>query len=280
MSADVPGVASAGGHRAGPPPDAASPGAAGSRGRTPGALGPLVRLTARSLLGRRRSLGVVALAAAPVLVAAILAVAGGLGDPEALAIDVFSSITLGLVVPLAALLLGTAALGTLIDDGTIVYLLVKPVSRRTVVLAAMLVAATATAALTVAATTISGLLVLGLGSPSLLAGMAAGAFVASILYVVVFVALSVYTGRALIIGLGYVLVWEGLVTSLLAGTRILSIREYALAIVVAVSGEGSGGTAQSSVELPVALLLSVVVLLGAFVLGSRRLTRFEVSESG
>lgn len=248
--------------------------------RRPAALAPLVGLTARGLLGRRRSLGVVALAAAPVLVAAILAIAGGLGDAETLAFDVFGTITLGLVVPLAALVFGTAALGTLIDDGTIVYLLVKPIRRSTVVLAAMLVAGGAAAALTVSATLASGVLVLGLASPGLLFGMAAGAALASILYVVVFVTLSVYTSRALIVGLGYVLVWEGLVTSLLTGTRILSIREYALAVVAAFGGDGVVGAERTGVELPVAVVLSVAVLVISFVLGSRRLGRFEVGEAG
>ena len=246
----------------------------------PAALGPLVRLTARGLLGRRRSLGVVALAAAPVLVAAIIAVAGGLGDREELALDVFSTITLGLVTPLAALILGTAALGTLIDDGTIVYLLVKPVPRWTAVLAAMLVAATATSVLTATAALLAGFLVLGLASPDLLAGMVAGAVLASVLYVAAFVTLSVFTSRALVVGLGYVLVWEGLVTSLLAGTRILSIREYALAVVTAVGGETPLGDSAAGVDLPVAVVLSIAVLGIAFALGAYRLSRFEVGEAG
>jgi ABC-2 type transport system permease protein len=246
----------------------------------PAAFGPLVRLTARGLLGRRRSLGVVALAAAPVLVAAIIAIVGGLRDRETVALGSFSTLTLGMVVPLAALILGTAALGTLIDDGTIVYVLVKPVPRRTAVLAAMLVAAVATSALACAAALVAGLLVLGLASPSLLLGMVTGALLGSTLYVAVFVALSIFTSRALVIGLGYVIVWEGFVTSLLSGTRILSIREYARAVVVAIAGDGAGGADRVGVELPVALVLSVAVLAIAFVLATYRLARFEVGEAG
>ena len=246
----------------------------------PAALRPLARLMARSLLGRRRSLGVLLLAAAPVLVAAILAFAGGLGDAETMAFEVFSSITLSLVVPLAALVLGTAALGTMIDDGTVVYLLVKPVPRRTVVLAAMLVASAATAALTVTAALLAGALVLGGASPGLLVGMAAGTLLASVLYVVVFVALSVYTGRALVIGLGFVLVWEGLVTSLLSGTRILSIREYALAVVTALGGDGGADAGRAGIDLPVAAGLSLAVLVVGFVLAAHRLASFEIGEAG
>ena len=244
----------------------------------PAALGPLVRLAAAGLVGRRRSLGVVLLAAAPVLVAAIIAVGGGLGDPAVMAADVFTTITLGLVIPLAALIFGTATLGTLIDDGTIVYLLVKPVPRRTVVLAAMIAATAATALLAVVATLVSGFLLVGFSSPDLLAGMAAAALLGSLLYVVVFVALSLVTSRALLLGLGYVLLWEGLVTTLLAGTRILSIREYATSTMLAFAGTAGGGGA-ASVELPVALALSIVAVVGAFLLGAWRLGRFEVAEA-
>jgi ABC-2 type transport system permease protein len=243
------------------------------------ALGPLVRLAAVGLVGRRRSIGVVVLAAAPVLVAAIIAIRGGLGDAAYLASDIFSTITLGLVIPLAGLVLGTGVLGTAIEDGTIVYLLVKPVPRRTVVFAAMLVATAATALLAVAATLISGFLLVGFTAPGFLAGTALAALLASLLYVVVFVALSLFTSRALLVGLGYVLLWEGLVTTILAGTRILSIREYASSTMSALAGTAGSDGAQASVALPEALALSLAVVVGAFLLGAWRLGRFEVAEA-
>ncbi len=252
---------------------------AGARPR-PRAFGPVIRLTVRGLLGRRRSLGVVVLAAAPVLLSLVLAIGGGLGDAETMAQEVFATITLGLVIPLAGLVLGTAAIGTEIDDGTVVYLLVKPVPRRTVILAKMLVAASATAALTVPAALVSGLLLLGTASPGLLGGMVLATLLAALLYSVAFVALSVFTGRALLAGLGYVLVWEGLVTTFLSGTRVLSIREYALSVVSVLGGEGSPVERGTGVDLPVALLLSAVILVGAFVLGAWRLARFEVTDTG
>ncbi len=234
---------------------------------------------ARGLLGRRRTVGVVVLAAAPVLAAVVLAFGGGIGDANTLAREVYESITLGLVIPLAALLLGTGALGTAFDDGTIVYLLLKPVRRRTVLLAAVVVAGVATALLTLATTLVAGLLLLGLSDAALLAGMLAATLLAAVLYAAVFVALSVFTGRALLLGLGYVLVWEGLVTSLLEGTRILSIREYAASLVGAMSGTASSGSG-GGVDPLVALVLSAAALVLAIALGAWRLGRFEVTEAG
>ena len=280
----APGPTSAPGP-AEPPPAFAPPDAPGmgetvvARARRPAAFRPLVRLIAGGLLGRRRTAGVALLSAAPVLVAAILAFAGGLGDAETLAGEVYAAITLGLVIPLVALLLGTAALGTAFDDGTILYLLLKPVPRRTVLLAAMVVAGVAAALLALASTLVAGLLLLGASAPALLAGMLAATLLAAVLYAAVFVTLSVFTGRALLLGLGYVLVWEGLVTSLLEGTRILSIREYALAFLGALSGDPSA-TPGGGVDPLVAMVLSAAVLVIAISLGTWRLTRFEVTQAG
>jgi ABC-2 type transport system permease protein len=100
-----------------------------------------------------------------------------------------------------------------------------------------------------------------------------------VLYAAVFVTLSVFTSRALVVGLGYVLVWEGLVTTILEGTRILSIREYALSIASAVGGSSVGGRGDP-LDAAVAATLSIVVLVVAVALGIWRLGRFEVGEAG
>jgi ABC-2 type transport system permease protein len=258
----------------------ATPARASATARRPAALGPLVRLAARGLLGRRRTAAVALLAVSPILVGLVLALAGGLGSPEQLALEVFGTIALGLVIPLVALVLGTAVLGTAIDDGTIVYLLVKPVRRRTVGAAAMIVAATATALLTAIGVAGAGFLIAGPSSASVVAATVVGGIVAAVLYAAVFVALSVVTGRALVAGLAYVLVWEGLVTTLLEGTRLLSIREYALAIVGALGGEAARAEAGDGVAPITALVLSTVVLVASFAVATWRLGRFEVADAG
>jgi ABC-2 type transport system permease protein len=260
--------------------DSAGTATAAPMARRPAALRPLVGLVARGLLGRRRTAAVALLAVSPVLVGLVLAFAGTLGNPEALAVDVFSTLTLALVIPLVGLVLGTSALGTAIDDGTIVYVLVKPVRRRAVGAAAVLVAATATAVLTSIGVAGSGLLIAGAGSATLVASMLVGGILASVLYAAVFVALSVVTGRALVVGLAYVLVWEGFVTTLLEGTRILSIREYALAIVGALGGDVASAEVGTGVEPITALVLSAVVLGGSFAVATWRLGRFEVADGG
>ena len=49
-------------------------------------------------------------------------------------------------------------------------------------------------------------------------------------YVSLFLALSLFTRRALVIGIGYMLVWEGALSVMLPGIANLSIRQYALGV--------------------------------------------------
>ena len=43
-------------------------------------------------------------------------------------------------------------------------------------------------------------------------------------------ALSLVTRRPVLIGLVYVLLWEGLLTNLLTGTRLLAVQQYAVSV--------------------------------------------------
>jgi len=242
-------------------------------------LGPLVEVTMRGLLGRRRILLVGLLALAPVGVAAILVVGGGVGTTAQLTRQLYDSLVMTTVVPLVALILGTTAIGAEIDDGTVVHLLAKPVGRGWIILAKMLVAGTTGVVLCGTSITVSGLLLVRLDAPGLLVGMLAGVVLAVIAYTAVFVTLSVWTGRALIGGLAYVLLWEGLVATFFSGTRLLSIREYGLDVAAGIAG-AEAGTLSRDVPLVTGLVLAVVVTVVAFWLGARRLARFEISDAG
>ena len=99
-----------------------------------GLMGPLaafpeiVRVTLRQLLGRRRTLLLVLLAALPVLLALAFR-AGGPDRRRALhppRLRHRSRMTI--LLPLVAILFGSGAFGAEIDDGTVVYLLAKPVA--------------------------------------------------------------------------------------------------------------------------------------------------------
>ena len=233
----------------------------------------------RGLLGRRRILLVGLLAVAPVAVAAILVVGGGLGTTAQLTRELYDSLVMTTIVPLVALILGTTAIGAEIDDGTVIHLLAKPVGRAWIILAKMLVAGATGVALCGTSVLVTGLLLVRLDAPGLVLGMLVGSVVSVIAYTAVFVTLSVWTGRALIAGLAYVLLWEGFIASFFSGTRLLSIREYGLAVAAGIAGP-EAGTLAREVPLATGLVLAAVVTTVAFALGARRLGRFEISDAG
>ena len=85
----------------------------------------LIDVTVRGLLGRRRLLLMLLLAAIPVVLGVLVSLRGGRADVD----RVLGVLVVQTVMPLIALILGTAALGSEIEDGTIVYLLIKPIQR-------------------------------------------------------------------------------------------------------------------------------------------------------
>ena len=232
---------------------------------------PITAVTLRGLLGRRRTVLLVLLVGLPVLVALLLRVAGSDVDVD----RILDPMIVRTILPLVALVFGTAALGSELEDGTAVYLIIKPIPRWRIIGAKMLVAAGLTVALVMPATVATGILVAGFGPGSMattfayaLAASAGGAA-----YACAFVALSAFTGRALIIGLAYTLIWEGILAGLLEGTRFLSIRQATLGIAAGLDEPPFGAT---PLELPLSVAIIAVVIVGSFVLGSLRLARFEI----
>jgi ABC-2 type transport system permease protein len=105
-------------------------------------------------------------------------------------------------------------------------------------------------------------------------GLALASAVAAIAYCAFFLLLSLVTRRPVLLGLLYVLLWEGLLGNLLAGTRALSIEQYALTIAAK-----SGGTAllDNHVSIQVSIAMSFVFLLAGTILAIDRLRSFTLT---
>ena len=88
----------------------------------------------RQLLGRRRTLLLVLLVRVPVLLALVFRAADA-DRRRALHAHRRSTPRVTLLLPLVAVLFGTAAFGAEIEDGTVVYLLAKPIRAGSIVLA-------------------------------------------------------------------------------------------------------------------------------------------------
>lgn len=266
----------------------------------------IMELTFRQLVGKRRTIMLVILALVPSFIALAFRASGHADDviiQAGAAIDrqarftagpLMSSLVVGVLLPLTALVFATAALGSEIEDGTAVYLLSKPIPRWRVIVSKLAVAWAATAMLVIPAAAIAGLIAIaGSGGtvtslrfgtlpvesgasivPAFLVALAAGSF----LYCCIFIALSIFTSRALIVGLLYVFFWEALMTSLFGGLRIFSVRQYTLGIADSLANTSPVAFA-AKLGGPEAIVLLAIASGIAILLAIRRLGRWEVGET-
>jgi ABC-2 type transport system permease protein len=238
--------------------------------------GVIARITLRQLLSRRRTLLLLLLGGVLVAVAGIFRLAGEEARALPFTSGLLANLGVGTLMPLVALIFGTGAIGAEIEDGTAIFLLAKPISRRTIVLTKLAVAAVCSAALTCGPMLLAGLIAAGGLGEGLVPGMVAAAAIGSLLYSAIFVAVSLVTSRAFVFGLGYVLIWEGLLAGLFAGTRTFSVRQLTLAF-----ADSIGGIPKEIFDAPVSLLTAVVIgtflLVGATLLAIRRLSAYEIS---
>ncbi|MFC7306016.1 ABC transporter permease [Streptomyces monticola] len=213
----------------------------------------VARLTYRALLGRRRALILFSL---PVLLIGIAALVRGFtGADDQVAVDVLGGFALATMVPLIGVIAGTGAIGPEIDDGSVVYLLSKPLKRPTIIVTKLTVAIAVTMAFSAIPTFIAGMILNGNGQQIAVAYTVA-ALVGSIAYAALFLLLGTVTKHAVVFGLVYALVWETLFGSLVEGARTLSVQQWSLAVAQKVAG---GDLVASDVGLPAAVALLVVV---------------------
>ncbi|MER5438331.1 ABC transporter permease [Streptomyces sp. NPDC002790] len=213
----------------------------------------VARLTYRALLGKRRALILFAL---PVLLIVISALVRGLtGADDQTASDLLGGFALATMVPLIGVIAGTGAIGPEIDDGSVVYLLSKPLKRPTIIFTKLIVAIGVTMVFSAVPTLIAGFILNGNGQQIAVAYTVA-ALVASIAYAAIFLLLGTVTRHAVVFGLVYALVWEALFGSMVSGARTLSVQQWSLAVAQKVAG---GDLVTSDVGLPLATVLLVVV---------------------
>lgn len=225
-------------------------------------------ITTRGLFGRRRVLLLLPLPA--LLIGLALICRAYDVDPAQWGTPVLAGLGLAVVLPVIALIVGTGVLGSEVDDGTLVHILTKPLPRRDIVLAKLAVAVGVTAFTTAVPLFVAGVLA---DSVRLGVALAIGAVVGAFAYSALFLMLSLLTRRPVLLGLVYVLVWEGLLGNYLSGTKVLSIHQYVLEVTQRVSGTS---LLTGKVSLATALAMSFIFVAGATVLAIDRLRSFSV----
>ncbi|MCY3883243.1 MAG: ABC transporter permease subunit [Chloroflexi bacterium] len=243
--------------------------------------GLVLTLTLRQLLGQKRTLFLAAGGLLPVLAAIIFRTAAeaDASAAEFAARVVLNALVINILLPLTALVLATAALGSEIEDGTIVYLLSKPAERWRIVAGKLLAAWGATTVLVLASAVIGGLLTLaGEGDTRIVGGFVIAIAVGSMAYSSVFVLLSLVTSRALFVGLAYAFIWEAVITNFAPGVQRFSIREFTASIAEA-AADTNPWVFDADLGLTYSVILVVVVTAVAAGLAVVRLARFELSDA-
>ena len=235
------------------------------------------RLSIRQLTGPVRLGLIILLSALPVALALLVVWTTGEDGIER---DGFVNVVLnGLLVagvlPIATMTLGTAAFGNEMEDGTLAHLALMPLPRWQIVAAKL-----------IAASTVSGPVIIVSGVATSIVGLgfevraALSLAVALLLGVSAYSAIFTWTGlvtcRALAVALLYVIIWEGIIGSLIRGVGYLSVRGYTLAIMHGLDSTAFEAVGDRAIAFPAALAGPLLVTAAFYGLAVLRLTRMDV----
>ncbi|HVA88207.1 MAG TPA: ABC transporter permease [Chloroflexota bacterium] len=244
-------------------------------------------------LGRgRRLLAVGVLLIIPPLLALLYALTTTQPDGHRFVVQLFNQVTLPILLPLTAMIFGTSALGSEIEDRTLIYLTLRPVSRLSIALAKCLAAAVLTVALIEGSLFLVNLLgalndvsrtylapngsTKAQGSvlaPTLIAGLLGG-----LAYSAAFLVLGRFAPkRGLLIGFVYVLGWEGLAAGLSTALATFSVRGYVQGVLDAALGDSPlNALTASPLGGSVSGIVLVGITLGGVAVAALSLRRIEL----
>ncbi len=154
----------------------------------------------------------------------------------------------------------------------LVHLLATPVNRVSVVLSKFAAAVILTILFGAIPEFLAAAIAAGFTS-KLTLGLLLGALVASVAYNAFFVMLSLLTTRAIAVGLGYLVLWEGLLGNLVGGVRLLSIGQYSVSVANAVAHTSA---LNSHLTLATAVVMAAAFTVATLVVAARRLSAFTL----
>jgi len=188
------------------------------------------------------------------------------------AVATVTNVGFTILVPIVSLVFAAASLGDTREDGTLVYLWLRPMQRWPIVLGAWLAAITVSLPLVVIPMSVSAYLH-DVGS-ELVIGSALGSAIGVLAYSALFVLLGLMVKNGIVWGLAYIILWEGVVAAFGSAAAKIAMRGYTSSIVSERTGVDIdiGTLAQST-----AVVVPLVVAAFALWLASVRLQNLEVA---
>jgi ABC-2 type transport system permease protein len=223
---------------------------------------PVTMLTVRQFAGGRTARLALVLSLIPALFAAIYVARPWEITPHEFLVDLFRELVAPTLLPIVVLLPATAAFGNELEDGTLPYLLMKPVSRLRLAVGKYVAVLLVTVPALVAGLAVTTLIAaqgpdardLGRVLIAMAGASAAGAALLGALFLLV----SLIIPRALLAGMIYIFAWESLLGRFLPGVRAISSREHALRVFDGVLGNDFPTASNAALTM---LVVAVVCLL-------------------
>lgn len=239
---------------------------------------PVFLLSMRQLARKKRLILILLLAIIPVTLAAIISSIGEGGESQEsdLVNVLLDGMLIAAIMPLITIALATRAFGDELEDRTLSYLVLKPVSRWMIVIPKLLSAIAICAPVMIISGVVTAIFIFsGDGQAAVAVGVTL--FVGVIAYATIFTWAGLISTHALAFGIVYVFLWEGIVSSLLSSVRYLSVRAYALAIMHGIDQDSFEAIDDRVIEFPAGIAGAAAVTIVFLLLSVRRLRRMDIS---
>ena len=236
------------------------------------AIGLAYRIVLRQLVTRGRIAALFMVGAVVTAVAVAVGTAGEVSDPVETGVRLISDLGFTTLVPIVSLVFASAALGDMREDGTLVYLWLRPMDRWPVVVGAWSASITVSLPLTLVPLLVSSIAVDG--GNDLIGATALAGGVGVLAYSALFVLLGLLLKNSIVWGLGYILIWEGLVAAFGSFAAKLAIRGYTRSILTSMTEIDLD---LGDLSLQVGIIVPLVVTGAALALAGARLRTMDVA---
>jgi ABC-2 type transport system permease protein len=224
----------------------------------------------KQLITKGRLIGIAIVGVLPIFLGWVIGAQSN--DPLEAGVGFVSYMGLSILVPIVALIFASASLGDTREDGTLVYLWLRPISRLSVSTGAWAASVTIALPLTVIPMAVSALL-LDAGK-SVVTATIITSILAVVAYSGLFVTLGLIVKNPVLWGLAYIFIWEAIVASFAKPAAALAVSGYSRAII----------TGRTNVEFDylfdpsqsVSVLMLIIITIAGIAFSSARLNRLEV----